>query len=186
MTETHSITWMKNDKKQWPENSSIFTWRRFSRYYWLTWPESHGKKIKSLFFVTSFADPNLTSSNLPEKAYILPLEKRRDDSYIHAVLAALAVIRDIACLNWGWVEHCGQCCSLRVIFNLFTDCTHPFLGIKVYAALLQFKATIKFRNTSSFWCPDIPENLMLNNAPTKSCIYCMWEVSMQCNQQQTI
>lgn len=125
------------------------------------------------------------STCLKRHTYFL-WKKRRGDSYIHAVLAALVVIKDIACLNWGWGEHCGQCCCLHVIFNLVTQCTHPFLRIKVCAALLQFKATIKFRNMSSFWCPDIPETLMLNNAPTKSCIYCMWDVFMQCNQQQTI
>ena len=52
--------------------------------------------------------------------------------------------------DWGWIQHCGQCCCLHVIFNLLTECTHLFLVIRVCTALLQFRVSIKFRNMSSF------------------------------------
>lgn len=50
----------------------------------------------------------------------------------------------------GRLQHCGQCCCLHGIFNLFTECTHPFLVIRVCTALLQFRVSIKFRDMSSF------------------------------------
>lgn len=151
------------------------------------------KKKKSLFVVTWFTNPISLSSNLPENTYMLSLEKKwMFDSCLHAPLSMLEVINNTAGLVEVSVQHSGWCCCLFVVFILFIEHAHPFLAIRVCTALLPHlpprkrmnshsRMTIKFRNVIFPPPPNIPQNWMLNKAPAKSSIYCMWDVLMYWN-----
>lgn len=92
---------------------------------------------------------------------IRAFSEKTDGWFLHSCCAFYAwSYKGHSLFDWGRVQHCGQCCCLHAIFNLFTECTPPSLVIRVCTALLQFRVSIKFRNMSSFpaqifqkiWC----------------------------------
>lgn len=142
--------------------------------------------LRSLLFIT------LHSSHLTfreQEQYIrwpINNSKWMDNSWTHAILPMLASVKDTGCLSTEttlWSVLLSTCYFL----SFSTECAHSFPVVRVCAALTLFTVSIKCRNMFSFpHSSDIPERLILNNIPTKSCIYCMWGIFIQCHEKEII